>query len=108
MWFNAHRVESENGMVQDAETLSEQVANHCGRESDGGRKPPQCCEAARRCRFSRDQMGSEIFGDGIGRSEPDGRVYCKPKLEGHRAWVLEQIKASPSITLAGLWDRLGD
>ena len=34
----------------------------------------ECCEAVRRCRFSRDQMGSEIFGDEIGRSEPDGRV----------------------------------
>ena len=45
-----------------------------GQFSDDGRKPSQRCEAARRCRFSRDQMGSEIFGDGIGRSEPDGRV----------------------------------
>ena len=34
----------------------------------------ECCEAVRRCRFSRDQVGSQIFGDEIGRSEPDGRV----------------------------------
>ncbi len=34
--------------------------------------------------------------------------YCRPKLEGRRAWVLEQIKARPSITLAGLRDRFGD
>ena len=33
--------------------------------------------------------------------------YCKPKLEGHRAWVLERIKVSPSITLAGLRDQFG-
>ena len=34
--------------------------------------------------------------------------YCRPKLEGRRACVLEQIRARPSITLAGLRDRLGD
>ena len=36
----------EDGMAQDAETLSGRVANNNGRESDCGRWPPQSCEAA--------------------------------------------------------------
>ena len=49
------------------------------------------------------QRYSETGPDGPSRMG----VYCKPKLAGHRAWVLEQIRARPSITLAGLRDRLG-
>ena len=34
--------------------------------------------------------------------------HCKPKLEGRQAWILEQMRARPSITLAGLRDLLGE
>ena len=31
----------------------------------------------------------------------------KPKLEGHRTWILDRIEACPATALAGLQDLLG-
>ena len=70
----------------NAETLFRRSADERSQESDGGQKPPECCEAVADGRFKRDQIGAAPFGHGVGRSEPDGLA---PRAEAGGAPVLD-------------------